>query len=166
MAHHSNCTVHALRQVRFHCILGLTLALHARKYWQERKEKEPLMCDTLQHCRCVLCLSYSRIFLLLQPLPLQAFLLPLLLLFLFAVSMEGRSIHIVAGDAKSSTKTVILLLVSCSQSMSLCHPARKQTKQLCINDTAIWGALGTAQHLPLFVFQPTLLIIYCWYFLK
>lgn len=68
----------------------------------------------------------SRIFLLLLPLPLQSFLLPLLLLFLLAVGVEGRSVHVVAGDAKSSAKAVILLLVGCSEGMRLCHPEKKQ----------------------------------------
>lgn len=87
--------------------------------------------------------SYSRIFLLLQFLPFQPFLFSLLLLFLLAVSVKGWSIHVVAGDAKSSTKTVILLLVGCSQSVSLCHPERKQTSQLCINDTVQYEPMST-----------------------
>lgn len=55
-----------------------------------------------------------HIFLLLQLLSLQTFLLSLLLLFLLAVRVEGRTIYIVARNAKSCTKAVILLLVGCS----------------------------------------------------
>lgn len=125
-----------------------------QKYWQlflatssgsvtllDWNEKETLIWYGHQYCGCVLFLSYSRIFLLLQPLPLQAFLLFLLLLSLLAVGVEGRSVHVVAGDAKSSAKTVVLLLVGCGQSMSLCHPERKHTKQLCFTNTVQYVAI-------------------------
>lgn len=68
--------------------------------------------------------SNPRVFLLLLSLPLQAFLLPLLLLLLLAVRLERRSVHVVAGDAKRCAETIILLLVGCSQSVSLCYPAK------------------------------------------
>lgn len=67
--------------------------------------------------------SHPRVFLLLLSLPLQALLLPLLLLLLLAVRLERRSVHVVAGDAKRCAKTIVLLLVGRSQSVSLCHPA-------------------------------------------
>lgn len=72
----------------------------------------------------------SHIFLLLRHLSLQTFLLSLLLLFLLAVRVEGRTVYIIARNAKSCTKTVVLLLVGCSERVSLCYSVKQQRLSL------------------------------------
>lgn len=79
--------------------------------------------QTVSTSTTVLHPSHPRVFLLLLSLPLQALLLPLLLLLLLPVRLERRSVHVVAGDAKRCAETIVLLLVGRSQSVGLCHPA-------------------------------------------